>query len=218
MGNPLGRRAFTMAASGLVAGGIVRAAAGQEPAPQDPAPQAPATAAPPSGPKEAEFTRDYEAPKFKPSWKKEQLNRQLVQDFVIFAHSEFDMVKKLLEKKPELLNAAVDWGNGDWETGLGGASHMGRRDIVEYLLERGARIDIFCAAMLGQLEAVKSFLAFQPNLIDAKGPHGFFNLHVHAQVGGKESEAVLDYLQSIKKLELKPLPFMKKPDAEEKKS
>ena len=46
-------------------------------------------------------------------------------------------------------------------------------------------------------------------LIDAKGPHGF-TLHFHAQVGGKEAEPVLDYLQSIKKLELKPVPFLKK--------
>src|ERR1700685_285666 len=119
------------------------------------------------------------------------------------------MVKKLLEMEPALLNATIDWGQGDWETGLGGASHMGRRDIVQYLLERGARIDIFCAAMMGQLEAVKSFLTLEPKLIDAKGPHGF-SLHFHAQVGGKEAEKVLDYLQSIKKVELKPVPFLKK--------
>ena len=149
---------------------------------------------------------------FKPSWKKPQINRLLVQDFVIYAHSELDMVKKLLEKEPALLNATMDWGGGDWETGLGGASHMGRRDIVEFLLEQGARIDIFCAAMMGQLDAVKSFLTLQPKLIDAKGPHGF-TLHFHAQVGGKEAEPVLDYLQSIKKLELKPNPFLKKPAA-----
>jgi len=37
---------------------------------------------------------------------------------------------------------------------------MGRRGIVEFLLERGARIHIFCAAMTGRLDAVKSFLAF----------------------------------------------------------
>jgi hypothetical protein len=132
------------------------------------------------------------------------------QDFVIYAHSDLDMVKKLLEKEPALLNATMDWGNGDWETGLGGASHMGRRAIVEYLLERGSRIDIFCAAMMGRLDAVKSFLTLQPRLIDAKGPHGF-TLHFHAQVGGKPSEDVLEYLQSIKKLELKPIPFLKKP-------
>jgi hypothetical protein len=172
----------------------------------------PKTDAPPApaGPTEAAFERDYPPPGFKPSWKKPQINRLLVQDFVIYAHSELGMVKKLLEKEPGLLNAMMDWGGGDWESGLGGASHMGRRDIVEFLLEKGARIDIFCAAMMGQLEAVKAFLTLQPRLIDARGPHGF-TLHFHAQVGGQEAEKVLDYLQSIKKLELKPVPFLKKP-------
>jgi hypothetical protein len=165
---------------------------------------------PPAGPTEAPFERDYPPPGFKPSWKKPQINRLRVQDFVIFAHSDLAMVQKLLGEEPALLNATMDWGGGDWETGLGGASHMGRRDIVEFLLEKGARIDIFCAAMMGQLEAVKAFLTLQPKLIDAKGPHGF-TLHFHAQVGGKEAENVLDYLQSIKKLELKPVPFLKPP-------
>lgn len=93
---------------------------------------------------------------------------------------------------------------------------MGRHDIVAFLLERGARIDIFCAAMSGQLEAVKSFLTLEPKLIDAKGPHGF-SLHFHAQVGGKQSEPVLDYLQSIKKIEMKPNPFLQKSAASDKK-
>jgi hypothetical protein len=166
----------------------------------------------PAGPIEASFQRDYPAPGFKPSWKKPQLNRQLVQDFVIYAHSEPAMVRKLLEKEPALLNATMDWGAGDWETGLGGASHMGRRDIALYLLERGARIDLFCAAMLGQLAAVQSFLALSPRLIDARGPHGL-TLHFHAQVGGTDAEPVLDYLQSIKRIELKPVPFLKKAPA-----
>jgi len=165
----------------------------------------------PAGPMEASFERDYTAPAFKPSWKKQQINRLLVQDFVIFAHSNLEMVKKLLEKEPALVNATMDWGGGDWESGLGGASHMGRRDIVEVLLEKGARIDLFCAAMLGQLEVVKTFLTLQPKLIDARGPHGF-SLHFHAQVGGKQSEKVLEYLQTVKKIELKPNPFLKKDD------
>jgi hypothetical protein len=163
----------------------------------------------PAGPVEAKFERDYDAPKFKPSWKKEQINRLLVQDFVIFAHMDLPMVKKLVEKEPALVNATMDWGGGDWESGLGGASHMGRRDIVEYLLEKGARPDLFCATMLGQLETVKAFLTLQPKLIDARGPHGF-SLHFHAQVGGKPAEKVLEYLQSVKKVELKPNPFLKK--------
>ena len=172
-------------------------------APADDKPQ------PPPGPTEAPFERDYAAPGFKPSWKRPQLNRLLVQDFVIYAHSDLPMTQKLLEKEPALVNAFMDWGAGDWESGLGGASHMGRRDIVAYLLEKGARIDLFCAAMMGLVDVVKAFLTLQPKLIDARGPHGF-NLHFHAQVGGAEAEKVLDYLQSVKKVELKPNPFLKK--------
>src|SRR5262245_23040124 len=204
MSDPLSRRAFAVAAAGLAAG----VAAAEDKPMKDPSK--------PAGPVEAAFERDYSAPGFKPAWKKSQINRLLVQDFVIFAHSDLPMTKKLLEKEPALLNATMDWGAGDWETGLGGASHMGRRDIAGFLLEKGARIDIFCAAMMGLLDAVKACLALQPKLIDAKGPHGF-TLHFHAQVGGKDSEAVLDYLQSVKKVELKPNPFLKKPDVPPKK-
>jgi hypothetical protein len=205
----ISRRSFSAASTGLVLG----SAAGFAAAEDQPKPDAAKTTGQPI---EASFDRDYPPPGFKPSWKNPQINRLFVQDFVIYAHSELDMVKKLLDRQPALLNATVDWGNGDWESGLGGASHMGRRDIVEYLLERGARIDIFCAAMMGRLDAVKSFLTLQPKLIDAKGPHGF-TLHFHAQVGGTEAEPVLDYLQSIKKIEMKPNPFLKKPTAAEPK-
>ncbi|MBC8064523.1 MAG: ankyrin repeat domain-containing protein [Chlorobia bacterium] len=163
-----------------------------------------------AGPTESLFIRDYPEPDFKPSWKKPQINRAMVTDFVIYAHSNLDMTKKLLDKEPMLINAIMDWGAGDWESALGGASHMGRRDIVEFLLEKGARIDIFCAAMMGQLDAVKSFLTLQPKLIDSRGPHGF-SLHFHGQLAGKDADKMVAYLQSVKKIELKPNPFVKPP-------
>ena len=194
MPDPISRRSYTIGTAGLGLGSAASSALGDEPT------------TPVAGPVEAPFDRDYAAPGFSPSWKKPQINRQLVQDFVIYAHSELDMVTKLLEKEPGLINAAADWGAGDWETALGGASHMGRRDIVEVLLGHGARMDIFCAAMMGQLDAIKAFLTLQPKLIDAKGPHGF-TLHFHALVGGKEAEHVLDYLQTIKKIQMGPNPF-----------
>ena len=156
MPDPIDRRTFTALSAGFVLGSASDLGAADDSKPK-----------PATGPTEAAFDRDYTAPTFKPSWKNPQINRLLVQDFVVFAHSDLAMTKKLLEKEPALLNATMDWGNGDWETGLGGASHMGRRDIVEVLLEKGARIDIFCAAMLGLLDAVKAFLALQPRLIDA---------------------------------------------------
>lgn len=160
---------------------------------------------PPADPKptEAEFARDYPPPGFKPGWKRPQINRLLVQDFVLFAHSDLQMVKKLLEKEPALLNAAMDWGAGDWETGLGGASHVGRRDIAEFLISKGARVDLFAAAMLGRLDVVKGLLDLQPALIDAKGPHGF-TLHWHAKAGGEAAAKVLEHLQSVKFVDLAP--------------
>jgi len=196
---PISRRTFTTLTAGAVLTSATDSAAADDKPKSEPA-------KPAAGPSEAAFERDYPAPDFKPSWKKPQINRLMVQDFVIFAHSDLAKVKQLLEKQPALLNSTMDWGGGDWESGLGGASHMGRHDIVEFLLAQGARMDLFCAAMMGQLEAVKSFLTLEPKLMDAKGPHGL-SLHFHAQVGGKRSENVLDYLQSIKKVELNRFRF-----------
>jgi hypothetical protein len=193
MSEPITRRAFQLSlGAGVVFAGATRA---DQPAAEKPA----------AGPRptEAPFERDYAVPKFKPSWKRPQINRQMVQDFVIYGHSELDMVKKLLQKEPALLNASIDWGAGDWETALGGASHLGRRDIAEFLIERGARADLFTAAMLGQLDVVKTLLTFQPKLIDAKGPHGLTLLH-HCKVGGKPAEAVLQYVQALKPPEPAP--------------
>ncbi len=80
-------------------------------------------------------------------------------------------------------------------------------EVAEYLIEKGARADIFTFTMLGQLEIVQAFLKLQPKLIDAKGPHGI-GLHMHAKMGGKDAEKVLEYLQGIKKVEF-PMPKKK---------
>jgi hypothetical protein len=118
-----------------------------------------------------------------------------VEAFVAQAHGDLDAVRSQLEEQPALLNAAWDWGGGDWETGLGAAAHMGRRDIALFLLERGARMDVFAAAMLGEVEVVRAVLAAQPSARDALGPHGI-PLLVHAQAGGDEARAVVELLES----------------------
>lgn len=140
--------------------------------------------------------RDYPAPKFTPKFAKPLLDLTLIRDFVLFAHYDLDMVKKLHEKEPAILNATVDWGGGDFESALGGASHLGKRDIAEYLLDRGARMDIFCAAMLGLTDVVKGMIAAQPKLAQAKGPHGI-PLLMHAKFGGKPAEGVFAYLTEL---------------------
>jgi hypothetical protein len=122
------------------------------------------------------------------------IDSELVAEFVLKAHGDLGVVKQLLEQEPAIVNAAWDWGGGDWETGLGAASHVGRRDIAEYLLEHGARMDVFAAAMLGETEIVRAMLDAQPELRDARGPHGI-PLLAHAEAGGEQAREVLDLLQ-----------------------
>jgi hypothetical protein len=119
-----------------------------------------------------------------------------VQEFVGNAHGDLDAVRAALESDATLANAAWDWGGGDWESGLGAAAHMGRRDIAELLLGSGARLDMFAAAMLGEVEIVHAILTAHPDLRDSKGPHGI-PLRAHAEAGGEQARAVLELLDAL---------------------
>ncbi len=124
------------------------------------------------------------------------LKPELVKEFVGAGHGDLDRVKEMLAQEPGLLNATWDWKAGDFEMALGGAGHMGRKDIANYLLEQGARMDIFVAAMLGKLEIVKAMLAAYPNMLHSKGPHGI-TLVKHAQAGKEEAAPVVEYLNAV---------------------
>ena len=124
------------------------------------------------------------------------LEPQKVESFVANAHGDLDAVRMLLADEPALVNATWDWGGGDWETALGAAAHMGRRDIALFLLEHGARLDLFAAAMLGEAEIVRAMLDAYPAMRDALGPHGI-PLVEHARAGGEEARAVLELFESI---------------------
>jgi len=124
------------------------------------------------------------------------LELELVQEFVAKAHGDFERVKELLMQNPGLVNATWDWGGGDFETALGAAAHMGHKEIANYLLEHGARLDLFAAAMLGKLDIVKAALDAYPDAIKIPGPHGI-SLIAHAQAGGGEAKSVLDFLESL---------------------
>ncbi|KRE13755.1 hypothetical protein ASE66_16330 [Bosea sp. Root483D1] len=127
---------------------------------------------------------------------KPQLDPLLVQDFVRAAHGNLERVTALVAEHPTLVNAVWDWGGGDWESGLGAAAHTGRREIAEFLLARGARMDVFAAAMLGHLDLVRAHLAALPAALTASGPHGI-PLLTHAKMGGDSARPVLDYLQGL---------------------
>ena len=124
------------------------------------------------------------------------LSPDLVRDFVIAGHGNLEKVKQMLDEEPGLLNACWDWGGGDFETAIEGAGHTGSKDCANYLLSKGARMNIFCATMLGRLDIVKGFLGTYPDLKTSKGPHGL-QLIYHATKGGDDAKEVLAYLQSI---------------------
>lgn len=127
---------------------------------------------------------------------KPALESKVVQEFVGVAHANLERTRQLLAQEPALINAAWDWGGGDFETALGAASHMGRQDIATFLLENGARLDLFAAAMLGRLEIVKAALEAFPEAVRTPGPHGI-PLITHAEMGGDEAKGVLEYLKSL---------------------
>jgi hypothetical protein len=141
------------------------------------------------------------------------MNDEMVSGIVGASHGNFDKVKELVKARPELAGASWDWGFGDWETALGAASHVGRRDIAEFLIANGARPDIFTYAMLGMLKSVQEIIETVPGIQSHNGPHGITLLqHAKNRLENKEitsSDAdnvkkVISYLESLGNADVKP--------------
>jgi hypothetical protein len=126
-----------------------------------------------------------------------------VREIVGASHRNEAKVRELIEAKPALVNAWWDWGYGDWESPLGAASHVGNRAIAAFLIEHGARIDIFAATMLGMTEVVKAFVKAQPGVQRTLGPHGI-TLLAHAKAGGVPAAETLAFLESLGDANISP--------------
>jgi hypothetical protein len=175
MSNRLSRRGFFAAASGLGALGlsVLPPAAFAQPA----APGSPSLNSDPCPAGDSYPAHD----------------PQLARDVVGASHGDLKRVRDLVEKLPALALASVDWGFGDWEAAIDAAAHVGRRDNAEFLLSHGARPTIFSAAMMGQLDVVKAFVAARPGVQKIYGPHGI-TLMAHARAGGADAAPVVQYL------------------------
>jgi hypothetical protein len=148
-------------------------------------------------------------PKPKAPAKPPALPLDKVQAVVGSAHGNLEKVMALVEETPLLANASWDWGGGDFETPLQAAAHTGRRAIAEYLLSRNARLDLYAAGMLGQLDYIKAVLALNPHAHEIPGPHGFTLLHC-AKQGGDTAKPVYDWLiaQGVPEVFQRPLPYI----------
>ena len=109
------------------------------------------------------------------------LSPQLIEEFVISAHGNFPKAREMLEQEPGLLNEK--WSRFD-ENALEASGHMGRADIVEYLLEKGAPPTIFSAAVQGKVEDVAAFLREDPERAKRPGVHGI-GILFHVATSGK---------------------------------
>lgn len=131
----------------------------------------------------------------------------IVSEVVGKSHSDLARVKELVDKRTELARATWDWSFGDWESAIGAASHVGRRDIVNYLISKGARPTMFTFATLGAYDVVKAMIDASPGIQKTMGPHGI-SLLSHAKSGLRmkdvmtneqilNSEKLIDYLEGL---------------------
>jgi hypothetical protein len=127
----------------------------------------------------------------------------LVREAVGVSHRDLKRVQELIERQPALVRASIDWGFGDWESCIDAASHVGNKPIADFLLAHGARPTLFSAAMMGQLDVVKAFIATRPGIQRTLGPHGL-TLMWHARQGGADAAAVVQYLTAVGDADVQP--------------
>ncbi len=134
----------------------------------------------------------------------EPYKTDIVKEFVIAGHGKLDRVKEMLAEYPNLLYCRYDWGNGDFEEAIEGAGHLGNKEIARYLIEKGARPNIYILTMLGETAIVRSIIEKYPSLLNGKGPHGFTLLH-HATKGGEDAKELLEYFKEkgLKDMQIK---------------
>lgn len=128
------------------------------------------------------------------------IDDDIVKEVVGKSHFDLETVKNLVDKRTELARATWDWSFGDWESAIGAASHVGRRDIVFYLISKGARPTMFTYAMLGAYDIVKNMIDLSPGIQKTMGPHGI-SLASHAKFGLRmKDEMTSDQIANCEKL------------------
>ena len=104
---------------------------------------------------------------------------------------DLEKVRAYLEKDPNQINAT----DSNGRTVLDRATRSGKKELVEFLLEKGAAEDIFAASVVGHTEQVAALLKQDPKLINARDSSGKTALHWAALYG---QEKVMELLLAEK--------------------
>ncbi|PYQ15669.1 MAG: hypothetical protein DMF80_08200 [Acidobacteria bacterium] len=96
-------------------------------------------------------------------------------------------VRALLGDDPSL--AACRFPDGTTPALL--AIYSGADDVVEALVARGIRLDVFEASAAGDTSRVRALLDADPTLVDQRSPDGWTPLHLAAHFGRTETMRVL---------------------------
>lgn len=99
------------------------------------------------------------------------------------SHGNVEYVKREVARDPRLAHSVSTTSESAVEAG----AHMGRRDIVDTLLERGAPYSLPTAVMRGDRAAVTRMLAEDPDRIHERGAHDFALLW-YSVIGGGDVE------------------------------
>lgn len=90
-------------------------------------------------------------------------------DVVGSAHRDLETVKRQINKTNQLAHSIATTSESAIEAG----AHMGRKDIVEFLLKSGAPYSMPTAIFMEDFENVKKLLNEDPKRIHERGPHDF---------------------------------------------
>jgi len=107
----------------------------------------------------------------------------VINEYVAVAHGNFARMKELLDLYPKVLHANASWDELAVEAG----AHVGFKDGVRFLLDRGAPASLPTAAMMGMTSHVKKLLAEDPGRIWECGAHNMPPIWFPA-IGGGEAD------------------------------
>ncbi len=117
----------------------------------------------------------------------EHLQRLKGEMFAAVKAKDIEGVKALLDHDPNLLRI---WSDGG-DTPVLLSAYYGAQEVTRLLLERGAALNLFEAAAVGEVDRVQQLLDADPALINTYSHDGWTPLHLASFFGHKEVAQLL---------------------------